>query len=205
MIAENFSSYVTVEMNMRSSVLLDGHFPPLVISCLFSSSRGNRSNRGYAEVSKDISSQVDGILIQVRNGWRSLSMGCNVEESRLTNRFIDLSNPLKTKEIGACIFLLKRRIRIFFFFSWGFWMIRLREINRWIVVEENSRTFSSKAFAFFSRDISIEIVIPIEISFVLVRRILIRKGKGILSRINRTHFQISSYDDTIFNIGSMRD
>lgn len=84
-------------------------------------------------------------------------------------------------------------------------MIRLREINRWIVVEENSRTFSSKAFAFFSRDISIEIVIPIEISFVLVRRILIRKGKGILSRINRTHFQISSYDDTIFNIGSMRD
>lgn len=82
-------------------------------------------------------------------------------------------------------------------------MIRLREINRWI--EENSRTFSSKAFAFFSRDISIEIVIPIEISFVLVRRILIRKGKGILSRINRTYFQISSYDDTIFNIGSMRD
>lgn len=100
-IAENFSSYVTVEMNVRSSVLLDGHFPPLVISCLFSSSRGNRSNRGYAEVSKDISSQVDGILIQVRNGWRSLSMGCNVEESRLTNRFIDLSNPLKTKEIGV--------------------------------------------------------------------------------------------------------
>lgn len=192
------------------------HHSWFLVSCLFSSNRENRSNRGYVEVSKDIS-QVDGVLIQVRNEWRSLSMGCNVEESRLTNRFIDLSNPLKRKRSARMYILVKAFYQKFDFFfdeeRRGFWEIRLSEINRgcWIVVEENSNILPSicpfleifQLRSWSHRDFICSSWLE---EFSYGKEKLARNdGKGILSRINRTHFQISSYDDTIFNIGSMRD
>lgn len=142
------------------------HHSWFLVSCLFSSNRENRSNRGYVEVSKDIS-QVDGVLIQVRNEWRSLSMGCNVEESRLTNRFIDLSNPLKRKRSTRMYILVKAFYQKFDFFfdeeRRGFWVIRLSEINRGSL-SRRIRTFF-RAFALFSRYFNWDRD-PIEISFV---------------------------------------
>lgn len=142
------------------------HHSWFLVSCLFSSNRENRSNRGYVEVSKDIS-QVDGVLIQVRNEWRSLSMGCNVEESRLTNRFIDLSNPLKRKRSARMYILVKAFYQKFDFFfdeeRRGFWVIRLSEINRGSL-SRRIRTFF-RAFALFSRYFNWDRD-PIEISFV---------------------------------------
>lgn len=144
------------------------HHSWFLVSCLFSSNRENRSNRGYVEVSKDIS-QVDGVLIQVRNEWRSLSMGCNVEESRLTNRFIDLSNPLKRKRSARMYILVKAFYQKFDFFS-----MKKDEVSGWsgwakLIVDVGSlsrriRTFF-RAFALFSRYFNWDRD-PIEISFV---------------------------------------
>lgn len=165
------------------------HHSWFLVSCLFSSNRENRSNRGYVEVSKDIS-QVDGVLIQVRNEWRSLSMGCNVEESRLTNRFIDLSNPLKRKRSARMYILVKAFYQKFDFFS-----MKKDEVSGWsgwakLIVDRCRGEFehSSKHLP-FSRDISIEIVIPSRFHlFVLVRRILIREGKVGQKRWKRNSF-----------------
>lgn len=144
------------------------HHSWFLVSCLFSSNRENRSNRGYVEVSKDIS-QVDGVLIQVRNEWRSLSMGCNVEESRLTNRFIDLSNPLKRKRSARMYILVKA-----FYQKFDFFFMKKDEVSGWsgwakLIVDVGSlsrriRTFF-RAFALFSRYFNWDRD-PIEISFV---------------------------------------